>query len=262
MRNIANIDITKNPFELGYINEGSTTNEIVLSITSELTNTYIEITGQNGFVITEEYENEYILPKEYIYNKGTIEIRIISENYVSEVITFNIIDELNSNDDIILKIENGNYIIKKILINKYHDLPINSIINAIYPIGSIYMSINNIEPNILFGGTWERIKDTFLLSAGENYKAGTKGGEAEHTLTINEIPSHNHEAYFYGYSGWGTTEVDGYVVDWSHLKNTSGGTSSSVNTKSSAQLVQNTGSDTPHNNMPPYLVVYMWKRIS
>lgn len=63
---------------------------------------------------------------------------------------------------------------------------------TIYPIGSIYMSVNNLNPSEVFGGTWEQIKDKFLLSSGDNYDLGDTGGEATHTLTAAELPSHNH----------------------------------------------------------------------
>ena len=53
-------------------------------------------------------------------------------------------------------------------------------IDDIYPVGSIYMSVNNTSPSTLFGGTWEQIKDTFLLSAGNTYTAGNTGGSATH----------------------------------------------------------------------------------
>ena len=62
-----------------------------------------------------------------------------------------------------------------------------------YPVGSIYLSINSINPGILFGGTWEQIKDSFLLAAGDIHEAGEIGGEETHTLTVEEIPSHTHK---------------------------------------------------------------------
>ena len=62
-------------------------------------------------------------------------------------------------------------------------------LDVIYPIGSIYMSINNTNPANLFGGIWEQIKDTFLLSAGDTYPAGSAGGEAEHILSEPELPA-------------------------------------------------------------------------
>ena len=69
---------------------------------------------------------------------------------------------------------------------------VTDLINTIYPVGSIYMSVNSTNPSVLFGGTWEQIKDTFLLATGDTYANGSTGGEATHTLTENEMPSHTH----------------------------------------------------------------------
>lgn len=116
-------------------------------------------------------------------------------------------------------------------------------VSKVYPVGSIYMSVNNTNPSTLFGGTWEQLKDRFLLAAGNTYSAGSTGGEATHTLTVNEMPSHNHPYYRYTNSG-----KDGpggfYKVDY---ENNTGYTGSA-------------GGGQPHNNMPPYLAVYVWKR--
>ena len=108
-----------------------------------------------------------------------------------------------------------------------------------YPVGSIYMSVNSTSPSTLFGGTWQRIQDRFLIAAGSTYKAGGTGGEATHRLTIEEMPSHTHALY----EGRG------------------GSTSSAVKESGniSAQT-QPAGGNKPHNNMPPYLAVYVWKR--
>ena len=67
-----------------------------------------------------------------------------------------------------------------------------NIFNTVYPVGSIYMSTNNTNPGSIFGGTWEQIKDKFLLSAGDTYANGSTGGEASHILTTAEMPQHNH----------------------------------------------------------------------
>lgn len=126
----------------------------------------------------------------------------------------------------------------------------------VYPVGSIYMSVNNTNPATLFGfGVWEQIKDTFLLSAGDTYTAGNTGGEATHTLTINEMPTHNHDVrtasgtklgYGAGVPGFGRLIADGngFIAD-----NISG-----------QYITSDIGGSQAHNNMPPYLVVYMWKR--
>lgn len=127
----------------------------------------------------------------------------------------------------------------------------SDLIDLIYPVGSIYMSANNVSPANLFGGTWEQIKDKFLLSAGDTYNAGDEGGEATHTLTINEMPSHRHTIHGRTdrYQGRETAfrETYGY--------NESGEMDNNVDTFA-------TGGGQAHNNMPPYLAVYMWKRIA
>lgn len=61
-----------------------------------------------------------------------------------------------------------------------------------YPVGSIYISVSGVNPSQLFGGTWQQITGRFLLAAGGGYAAGATGGAATHTLTANEMPSHNH----------------------------------------------------------------------
>ena len=148
-------------------------------------------------------------------------------------------------------------------------------LNVIYPIGSIYMSINNINPANLFGGEWEQIKDTFLLAAGNTYTAGSTGGETEHTLTINEMPKHKHNTGDVDTPGSESGYARGFVTALSlnsdSTYRTQVGTASSgvytVVAKVSEDLstsvsTNNVGADVAHNNMPPYLTVYMWKRIA
>lgn len=131
-------------------------------------------------------------------------------------------------------------------------------VDQIYPVGSIYMSINSTNPGDLFGGTWEQIQGRFLLAAGGGYSAGATGGEANHTLTTNEMPSHQHTLQIKskGVSSWSTAQI--YTVF-------SGGSGrSSFNwdegTSNADSRISPTGGSAAHNNMPPYLVVYVWKR--
>lgn len=116
-----------------------------------------------------------------------------------------------------------------------------------FPIGYIYLSTSNVNPGQFFGGTWEPIKDRFLLLAGNTYKGGQTGGEATHKLTINEMPSHTHK-YKLAYGA--TDPARGFAYG-----NTPSGTFS-------GDFIQNTGENQPHNNMPPYIVVYGWVKVS
>ena len=162
----------------------------------------------------------------------------------------------------------------------------SNIINLIYPVGSIYMSANNVSPATFLGGTWEQIQDRFLLCAGSTYSAGSTGGEATHKLTQAETPAHTHTR--------GTMEITGIIWSRSLTDGTYGGsifggsgafsyakkqTSSASTWKSAGNYTSgfadkttltasknwtgatsSVGGNAAHNNMPPYLAVYVWKR--
>ena len=152
------------------------------------------------------------------------------------------------------------------------------LLEQVYPVGSIYMSMSLIDPSVVFGGKWERLGGKFLLGAttgnetdlgnygyvksssgywyhtnnnGERLNINNVGlsyGETAHKLTVDEMPSHNHNNLW---PRWGTnaganaiygSNGDGYGSDYND------------------RFFQ--GGDKVHNNMPPYLVVYMWKRVS
>lgn len=116
-----------------------------------------------------------------------------------------------------------------------------------YPVGAIYLSVTNVNPATLFGGTWEAIGGRFLLGANSTYKAGSTGGESEHKLTTSEMPRHNHTLDNYNVSAGNTAA---YMTVQAQAK---------VGYNGNVQTLY-TGGDGSHNNMPPYLAVYMWKR--
>lgn len=129
-----------------------------------------------------------------------------------------------------------------------------NLVNLIYPVGSIYMSVNSTSPATLFGGTWVQLKDRFLLGAGDTYSNGGTGGEATHTLTTSEMPSHTHDvedttgqAKSEAYNGSGSRSWE--LLDIGNANGTN-----------RALRARATGGGQAHNNMPPYLAVYMWKR--
>jgi len=183
------------------------------------------------------------------------------------------------------------------LITAIEDLQENAItqisqnlFNNVYPIGALYMSTDATDPAELFGGTWERIKDKFILAAGDTYGAGTTGGAASRnvTLAVENLPSHTHT-----FSG--TTASAGAHVHEPSIYNmqydeqlrgnislrgtggNAGGTygylkshgmasnytySAGAHTHTFSGTTGATGTATPINvqTMPPYLTAYVWKR--
>ena len=145
---------------------------------------------------------------------------------------------------------------------------INELLEKIYPIGSIYMSVNNVSPQEFLGGRWERIQDTFLLGAGSSYSAGSTGGEATHYHTwkmrladnvgMAAIGGGNGSiagGYNYQTNSYTTRFSEGgSITDW-----VSSIPTSTAQRSMSYQSIS--GTTTTDNNMPPYLAVYMWQRI-
>ena len=132
-----------------------------------------------------------------------------------------------------------------------------TLLNLIYPVGSIYMSVSSTSPATFLGGTWERIQDKFLLAAGSTYAAGATGGEATHILTQGEMPAHNHDHYHCIFNG--ATHTDGYKYGMGY-QNNQGSVMAGYKDNQADYYIGNTGGNQPHNNMPPYLAVYVWKR--
>ena len=146
-----------------------------------------------------------------------------------------------------------------------------------YPVGSIYMSVNSTSPADLFGGTWEAMPAGRVLLAqgtsewGVEYQAGSTGGEHEHQLSVGELPEHGHIA---------TCSTNGEHVHTAPTYNGSGGapngrisevdrvdrsstvTVDKAGSHSHTISVSDTGKNLSHNNMSPYLSVYIWKRIA
>jgi prefoldin subunit 5 len=134
-----------------------------------------------------------------------------------------------------------------------------------YPVGSIYMSVNPTDPAYLFGGSWVALKDRFLVGAGGSYSVTAEGGEARHTLTLEEMPLHSHiQQATSNYDGWARKQVQavgstsGSIQDVTNVA--TNGTQYSAGNYASPVYTQQNGGGQPHNNIPPYYAVYMWRR--
>ena len=130
---------------------------------------------------------------------------------------------------------------------------VTDLIDVIYPVGSIYMSVNSVNPSTLFGGTWEQIEDKFLLASGTSYSNGETGGSEDAVVV-----THTHST------------VEKYILTTSGRAVTRNSTAGTTGTKVSNLLksddvvgrntIENTGTSGVGKNMPPYLAVNIWKR--
>lgn len=150
------------------------------------------------------------------------------------------------------------------------DKIVQNLLDKTYPVGSIYISVNDTSPSELFGGTWEAVaQGRTLVGVGYNvanttdywgacgantvnFPAGEMGGQMRHTLTIDEMPSHRHSfSTVVSCIGGGSSNKTG-TTKAGNDQNTINGTAFNP--------VQLEGGGSAHNNLQPYLAVYMWKR--
>lgn len=128
------------------------------------------------------------------------------------------------------------------------------IAELLLPVGSTYVTPTNTNPNTILGfGTWERFKGLIALGVDEDdtnmNTIGKTGGEKEHTLTVNEMPSHTHT-------------LNNATLLNRNLSGT-GGAQGSTTVQGATVTANNSGGGQAHNNLQPYEVVgYMWIRRS
>lgn len=155
---------------------------------------------------------------------------------------------------------------------------VDALLDLIYPIGSIYMSVRDTNPADFLGGTWERWGQG-KVPVGVDVDASDPpdtdfatvektGGEKQHTLTTSETPKHTHDISVkpdrsgYGGSIYITTEQGSYVkyLPTANSTNNRIGLEAGLGSPDSVVLMSNIGGDKPHNNLQPYITCYMWKR--
>lgn len=197
-------------------------------------------------------------------------------------------DSISSNNNSFSLDEQGNLTVNSISCNSINSVNGNNNLNTsavcdlIYPVGSIYLSIGSTSPATLFGGSWEKIKDRFLLGTGDIYSLGNTGGESQHTLLQSELPSHTHDvsgntlsngAHTHQVRGGanvsssGKAGLESYASHYSSWRTISSSNSNGnpalsagEHTHSISLTSSSTGGGNAHNNMPPYIAVNIWKR--
>ena len=147
----------------------------------------------------------------------------------------------------------GNLVVNSITTKQSNDSNID--FDMIYPVGSIYFSVNNVNPGTLFGGVWERFANGRTLVGVDEAQAEfnvvkKEGGEKFHTLSMGEMPKHNHTVSL---SGGPETTKKITFSDWAWK---------SSQRQDVSYAFDDSGNNQAHNNLQPYLTCYIWTRIS
>lgn len=132
---------------------------------------------------------------------------------------------------------------------------IDRVASSRYEVGDLHLSFNDTDPAIRYGGVWERLEDVFLLAGGTMYAPGSTGGEAEVVLTEAQLAAHKHTGVVYRENQKAVSlnpGSGGYQLNWA--ADTGYGTESDLETGSA-------GAGEAHNNMPPYVAFYVWRRV-
>lgn len=120
-----------------------------------------------------------------------------------------------------------------------------------------WVSNDPTSPASFIGGTWEQIKDCFILAAGDTYTAGSTGGEATHTLTVNELPKHIGKINALSWASNLVLVEGAFTATQNHIDKTA-----PSGTHFGDATYALSGGGASHNNMPPYITMYAWKRIA
>ena len=139
---------------------------------------------------------------------------------------------------------------------------LTALLDKIYPVGSIYMSTNNVSPQSFLGGQWAPIKDRFLLASGDNHSAGGTGGNETHSHALDS-------GYAKVLYSWDSSSGNHLCIrlkdtgaDIPYLLKTRNDTTFNTGTFNNSFAAELGGNTDIDSNMPPFLVVYMWKRTS
>ena len=127
----------------------------------------------------------------------------------------------------------------------------------VHTVGAVIFSFNDsFSPSALWGGSWSRVTDRFLIGSGGTYSSGVAGGETSVTLTTDQMPNHQHQVIDGDTGvviGLGTgAQVDGITI----------GSWNTTNNVGKLTFTKHVGGNQPHNNMPPYIGCNIWQKIA
>ena len=217
---------------------------------------YVTLTADNAFTGTNTFTKGIVAKED---TTSTTDTTTYNGNHISRV-RLSKVGGTSASYNYALPDKSGTFMLKE------------ELLDTIYPVGCIYISTTSTSPaSFMPNTTWEKIEGKFLIGSSISYPLGTTGGEATHTLTADEMPSHSHggNSYLHSVSFGETSSLpyktsyidldkvveDSVVIQW----NTTPIAVEHTTTFNDAPTSE-TGGNLAHNNIPPYLSVSIWKR--
>lgn len=282
-KKISSFDISK-PYAIKVVSTDGVGNEATYVDVIETSNAIIDILkGGNGIGLGMMASKADTLQIGYPYIE--VDNGIFYINYTDKTTGKTVKSQIGSQNGSYMQYltdaENGNYFDKKVTVDNSLEVGGDIVLNGssatvssgiiqsfgklLYPVGAIYITYENTNPGTFLGGTWVQFgQGRVLMGQGEgndgstsmSFTDGSTGGEYNHTLTTNEMPSHNHTLYF----------DNGQVAKlWQISTRFSSGSQSAIvsyGTSNDYPQIANTGGGGSHNNIQPYITVYFWRRTS
>ena len=209
--------------------------------------------------------NEYTIHSKALANIGTLELAVHLIKGTTELVTNQITFEIKEAPNAVSMVDPSEHNWQQ-LVDQYMESKLNNyttekkvreILDAMYPVGSVYITADKNNPGNFIGGTWEQFGQGRTLigegtgndgSTSMSFTTNSQGGEYRHKLDISEMPKHDHGLALSSASQ--LQDVFNDVVSSDYTENYR------VNNNS----IYNAGEDKPHNNIQPYVVTYFWKR--
>lgn len=156
----------------------------------------------------------------------------------------------------------GNGTVIELTSEQLQDIIHETLLEA-HPIGSIYQSMDSTDPSILFGGTWERIEGKFIMGASDTYPAGSTGGSPTHTHDVSGDAAIGVMQTTTAYSSTGSKLFEKFPFElYAHTHERDYIFDNGNRFYSELRCVKTKGNANEQSNMPPYIAVYIWRRVA
>ena len=226
--------------------------------------------------------NEYTIHSKAMANVGSLELAVHLFKGTTELVTNQVTLEVKEAPNAVSMVDPGEHNWQQLvdqymeskLSNYTTEKKVREILDAMYPVGSVYITADKNNPGNFIGGTWEQFGQGRTLigegtgndgSTSMSFTSNQTGGEYSHELTEKELAPHSHRTYLKakGSIDWTSETVNSYgvMIDYSTSSYVFPSQQVNATLVTAFTVTSKTGKGGMHNNVQPFIVTYFWKRI-